>query len=109
MAPADYYDIMTYCTQDAISSLRNWKVLHKFSTDSGTERSNIMLTRVAIIENVKSEDGKSSTPVVLVPAEEILIKSERIRETMLVKYAKKLEGKDLNTIEVVRSDFTAAG
>ena len=109
MAPADYYDIITYCTQDAVNSLRNWKVLHKFSTDSGTERSNIMLTRVAIIENVKSEDGKSSTPVVLVPAEDVLFVDGSLRETMLVKYAKKLEGKDLNTIRVVRSDFTSTG
>ncbi len=84
-------------------------ILTNAPTEGGRpERSNSMLTRVAIVENKKSEDGETSTPVVLVEAEELVILDKsRIRETMLVKYAAKLIGKDLSTIEVVCSDFTS--
>lgn len=67
-----------------------------------------MLTRVAVIENVVDDKGHRLTPIVLVPAEDVPVKTTTgIREMTLVKYAEKLEGKDLTQIEVVCSDFTA--
>ena len=78
-------------------------------SDGGrSERKCSMLTILAIIEKKCDDKGKELTPEVLVPAEDVAVKGKAgIRETMLVKYAKKLEGKDLTKVEVVCSDFQA--
>ncbi|KKL17009.1 hypothetical protein LCGC14_2489850 [marine sediment metagenome] len=84
----------------------NWKVLHKYSIGSDTERSSKMLTRVAIVENMLSEDGKKMTPVTLVGPEDIHPpKGVTLREHMLMTYAARLKGKDMSRIEVVHSYF----
>jgi hypothetical protein len=65
------------------------------------------LKQVAIIETVVDEKTGIGTPKVLVDPEIILDKSGRTREEALVRHAKKIEGKDLNRIQVVSANFLA--